>query len=524
MTALDIIWKQAEPDAAFWVRVVPRLIVRAALSVMLGVVGATANSALDLTSLSFMEAALMSGCIAAATMTATLGRSLISILWVLMLGGLTIFYQIVLYLEDPFAHPFIRLLPVLLPALLLLLFYRGERRTVGSIVWIWIACHVPAAISGSLNPDLEPSVTAIFLISNVIYPLIFYYAFRSVPISPRHLQVAAQCLSIGILALALAPLILIPFEFSARGQASFAALQVGGRAYATIGAVFLVWPILVTTLSRWRPPVAYIAFAILALLIATSFSRGAILGGAVLALAVVLGRGRRISSLINIVMVATGLTVLMALFVPHWLEDLYRFWLLRANVATNADPTLSVSFSLANFLSSGREDIWRVAGEAFMEQPLLGHGIGSTSSIMMRYTDGAAQYGSMHNLFLTIAVERGIFGLFATFLLFGRMVWIMWSIKDLPGGRLLYLVSFAGFLLFANTTGVELFMNSSREMNMTLAAYAFAYLGYLECQLAANGSRYTDGKQRRARRNVSLGPVAAAPGHKTTASAARPMP
>ena len=518
-------WNDAQPDTAFWLRVVPRLAVRAVIAVLLGIAGGAANAAFDLSDLTLLETVLMSGCVAAALMTATLGHGLVAILWVLLLGGLTIFYQIVLYLEDPFAQPFIRLLPVLLPAFLLLVFYRGERRTMGSIIWIWLACNIPAAISGSLNPDLESSATVTFLISNVIYPLIFYYAFRSVPLTPRHLQVAAQCLSIGILALAVAPLVLIPFEFSARGQASFAALQVGGRAYATIGAVFLVWPVLVTTVSRWRAPVAYIAFAILALLIATSFSRGAIVGGFILGMAVVFGRGRKISSLVNIALVAIGLTILMALFVPHWLNDLYRFWLLRANVATNADPTLSVSFSLANFLSSGREDIWRVAVDAFMEQPLMGHGIGSTSSIMMRYTDGEAQYGSMHNLFLTIAVERGLFGLFAAFLLFGRIAWVIWTIKDLPGGRLLYLLSFVGFLLFANTTGVELFMNSSREMNMTLAVYAFAYLGYLECQLAANGSRYT-GRRKSTRPwpRSFRAPAAQGPGPVTAAVNRRPVP
>lgn len=498
-----MIWKQAQPDTAFWLRVAPMLALRAVLAVLLGVAAGAANAILDLSDLSFLETALLAGCVAAGLLTATLGRGLVALLWVLLLGGLTIFYQIVLYLEDPFAQPLIRLLPVVMPAFLLLLFYKGERRNMGSIVWIWIVCNIPAAISGSLNPDLEPAVTVIFLISNVLYPLIFYYAFRSVPLTPQHLQFAAQCLSIGILALAIAPLVLIPFEFSARGQASFAALQVGGRAYATIGAVFLIWPVLVTTVSRWRAPVAYLAFAVLALLVATSFSRGAIAGGFVLALAVALSRGRRISSLVNIVLVAVGLTIMMALFVPHWLEDLYRFWLLRANVATNSDPNLSVSFSVANFLSSGREDIWRVAVDAFMERPLMGHGIGSTSSIMMRYTDGEAQYGSMHNLFLTVAVERGILGVLATLLLFGRIVWILWTIKDLPGGRLLYLLSFAGFLLFANTTGVELFMNSSREMNMTLALYAFAYLGYLECQFAASGSRYA-GRAGSGRRRVAL--------------------
>ncbi len=96
----------------------------------------------------------------------------------------------------------------------------------------------------------------------------------------------------------------------------------------------------------------------------------------------------------------------------------------------------------------------------------------------------------MHNILLTVAVERGFFGLLAVLVVLGRLVWVIWTVNDLPGGRWLYLISFAGFILFASTTGVELFMNSSREKNVTLAIYLFAYLGYMEAQLSMLGSRY----------------------------------
>lgn len=490
MTTLDKVWARSQPNAAFWTAVVLRFAVRAMIAVMLGLIGAAANSILNVSGLAFPEAALLIGFVVAAIMTATLGRGLQAVLWAVILSGLGAFYQIALYLENPATHPITMLMPHILAALILAVIYSGKHRSLGPIFWLWIVCSIPAAISGALNPDIELSVTIVFLFVNVFCPLIFYCAFKASSPTLQNLQAAASVLSLGILALSIAPLLLIPFEFSARGQASFASLQVGGRAYAVIGAIFLLWPVLVTTLRRWHPLAGYGGFALIALLVATSFSRGAILGGAVLILAVTASRGQRFSSALNIGIVALGLVLLIAAVVPDWVEDLSRFWLLRANLASNSDPTLTVTFNLADFLSGGREDIWRIAIDAFMQKPFMGHGIGSTSSIIGRHTYGLAGYGSMHNILLTVAVERGFFGLLAVLVVLGRIVWVILTVNDLPGGRWLYLISFAGFILFAGTTGVELFMNSSREKNVTLAIYLFAYLGYMEVHLATLGSRY----------------------------------
>lgn len=490
MTTLDEVWERSQPNAAFWTAVVLRFAVRALIAVMAGLIGAAANSLLNVSRLAFLEAAFLIGFVVAAIMTATLGTGLQAVLWALILIGLGIFYQIALFLENPDTHSAIMLLPLILSTLLLAALYSGKDRELGPIFWLWIVCSIPAAISGALNPDIQISVTFVFLFVNVFCPLIFYYVFKASSPTLPNLQAAASVLSLGVLALSLAPLLLIPFEFSARGQASFASLQVGGRAYSVIGAIFLMWPVLVTTLRRWHPLVGYGGFALIALQVATSVSRGAILGGGVLILAVSASRGKRFSSALNIGIVALGLVLLIAAVVPDWVEDLYRFWLLRANLASNLDPTLAVTFNLTDFLSSGREYIWRIAIDSFTQKPIMGHGIGSTSSIIARHTYGLVEFGSMHNILLTVAVERGFFGLLAVLVVLARIVWVIWTVNDLPGGRWLYLISFAGFILFASTTGVELFMNGSREKNVTLAIYLFAYLGFLEVLLATLGSRY----------------------------------
>jgi hypothetical protein len=40
--------------------------------------------------------------------------------------------------------------------------------------------------------------------------------------------------------------------------------------------------------------------------------------------------------------------------------------------------------------------------------------------------------------------------------------------------------SFLVFLVYANATGVELFMNSTRSMNATVTVYLFVMVGFLE--------------------------------------------
>ncbi len=492
MTNLDNAWARSQPNAATWTAIVLQFAPRLMISMMLGIICAAVNSILNVSSLSFAEAALFIGFGVAAIMTATLGANLKAVLWALILCGLGAFYQIVLFLENPDVHPVAMLMPQILSAIVLAALYARRHRSLGPIFWLWILFHIPASISGVLNPNIGPSTAAVFVFVNVFLPLVFYGVFRLLSPGLRNLQSAANVLSLGALALSAAPILLIPFEFAARGQASFASLQVGGRAYAVIGAIFLLWPVLVTTLRRWHPLVGYAGFALIALLIATSFSRGAILGGAVLVLGVAASRGKRFSSALNVGIVAIGLALLVAAVLPDWVEDLYRFWLLRANLASNVDPTLAVSFNLAEFLSTDRDDIWRIALEAFMEKPITGHGIGSTSSIIERETYGLDSYGSMHNIILTVAVERGFFGLLAVLVVLGRVAWVILTVNDLPGGRWLYLFSFAGFVLFASTTGVELFMNSSREKSITVAVFLFSYLGYLEAHLAAMGGRSGD--------------------------------
>jgi O-antigen ligase len=69
----------------------------------------------------------------------------------------------------------------------------------------------------------------------------------------------------------------------------------------------------------------------------------------------------------------------------------------------------------AHDVLSGRSEVWPIALQLFGEQPILGHGIGSSQSILAQYNwlFSEAQGLHFHNSYLTVAVETGVIGLIA---------------------------------------------------------------------------------------------------------------
>jgi len=73
---------------------------------------------------------------------------------------------------------------------------------------------------------------------------------------------------------------------------------------------------------------------------------------------------------------------------------------------------------------AGRLMIWIDAANNFLEEPLLGRGIGS-DAVMVRYQDPSGNLQRLtdaHNMFLSIAVQCGVVGLAALFGLIGHIV------------------------------------------------------------------------------------------------------
>jgi hypothetical protein len=77
----------------------------------------------------------------------------------------------------------------------------------------------------------------------------------------------------------------------------------------------------------------------------------------------------------------------------------------------------------------GREIVWPVVGQAFLSNPVLGSGLGTSTYFVLLLTD-ASQGGVVHNEYLRLAADTGIIG----FTLFTAAMMI-WFITAIRGGR-----------------------------------------------------------------------------------------
>lgn len=460
----------------FLVVVVPRAVFAVATGVLIGLILVT----LDLSSLGLMETTVAASFWTAAMMTATFRRHMGRMLfWVLLLDASLLIYQASIYQAVLDVSKLVRIGPAIAAAGLLLLSSRGRNLGSPSIYFIWITCNLPACVSGLGNEYMTPTDTIVVCALNMFYPLVFYYAASCATNSVDRLF---DRVSFSVIVLCCAPLALIPVELITRGSSSFASLQFGGRSYAVIGAVYLLWPILVLRLTKWRTALRAVAIGSILLVFATSFSRGAMISlFLMLAGTVVFGgkaRGKVVTGLAGTGLVLIGIG---CVFLQEWLNEGVWFWLLRMNMASNLSNNLT--FSLTDFLQSDRDSIWQLAIVLFERSPIWGYGIGSTPALLEAATSGRIAYSGMHNLFLTVLVERGLIGFAGVSLLFARIGFLAWS--GPPASRLFVGYSFFVFLVFANSTGVELFLNSSKSFNVTVTVYFFILLAWLERRAAA---------------------------------------
>ncbi len=458
----------------------PRLIFCVMVAAVLGLAATVFGSGLGVS-----EAAIIAFFGVASVMTVSLYRRMdLMLLWVLMVEATIFLFQIVLYDISVEMHPAIRLGPVLVAALVFTLAYRGRRASMGLTAILWVGLSLPILIGALFGPELDVSRDLTLFALNILYPVGVYHAVRSMPANGADSGHTAEMLSISVIAMAVVPLLLIPIELTLRQGGGFAALQFGGRAYAVIGIILLTWPILIDSLRRWPLAAAYVSFAVIALIIATSFSRGAIMATALLlAATLVFGQGRERKVMMHLGLASVLVGVASLFFLRDWFDQLSWFWMLRTNMASNASA--QVAFNAADFFSSGRGDIWEMGWRLFQEKPLLGHGIGTTPVLVAEATNNVFTYSGMHNMLLTVLVERGLIGTVAVLYVLLRIPTLIWRGIKQRKLSIVHMAAFVIFLLFANTTGVELFMNSTRLMNVTATVYLLAYLAWLEGQVPA---------------------------------------
>ena len=460
---------------------------RAFVSFAVGVLGGTLGELLRLSPLSLRSTVVTATFWTAPLMLVTFKRDISRmLLWLLFVDATLAVYQVSIYSDVVGVNAIVRVGPVLVGGLILGAVCLTRQRSKSHLPALWIASNIPALLplAQSAIPIADGLV---FWSLSVLYPLTFYLAANVIKLEcwgPDHL---GRLISTAAMVACIVPLSLLPLELAQRQTGDVSTLQVGARSYATLGIVFLLAGVLLHTFGGMSGRTRVLSLIAVVALFGMSFSRGALLS-AVLLLVGIFVFGRKVRTRFFLGLAAGSLALLQVVtwVYPKFLDGVSHFWLLRTNIGSNTSD--KTDFDVALFLENGRDDIWQFGIAAWERSIAWGHGIGSTPYLFREATNGVLGYSGMHNLLVTVLAERGLFGALGVLLIFGRIVKPIFKSRGLSLSHSFFLFSFIVFLLFALTTGVELFLNSTREMNASLTVYLFLYVALLEVRSPARVS------------------------------------
>jgi O-Antigen ligase len=113
----------------------------------------------------------------------------------------------------------------------------------------------------------------------------------------------------------------------------------------------------------------------------------------------------------------------------------------------------------SDFSSAGRHDFWRVAGDAFEEEPLIGHGAGTYEFSWEELRSIELNVIDAHSLYLEFFAELGLAGGLLLLALVGGLLWAglaAWRAGPSPE-REAYAALLAAMLVFAVGAGLDWF-------------------------------------------------------------------
>jgi O-antigen ligase len=446
-----------------------------------GVVGLLlggAAAASNVSPLGFLNTVAVASFWVGAFLTASFGGHVgRMLLWLLLLESSQQLYQLGIYtIVADGSYTILRFGPTLLAGFLLLVSSGIRSPRQPFFCAAWVLCNLPSLISGLLFGYVRPVDAVIYYFVNAFYPLLFYYAVDCLNQDHVSKEAVSDIIAIASLAALAVPLLLIPLEFQFRNSTSFADLQYG-RSYATVGSLVLVWGIIVSSLERWRLALRIAAWSIIVMVFLSSFSRGALVVFFAILLATPLVSKSGVLARNLLLAVLATVATAYVLF-PKIAGEAGWFWLLRLNLVSNV--TTDVSINVNDILANERFALWDMAYTLFRQSPFFGYGIGSSPGLLSAITLNEISYSGMHNMFLTVLLERGLFGFLGAAMLVGRIVYLTVSARSLVGAKAPYILGLLIFLFFANTTGVELFMNSTRASNVTITVNLFLLVALLE--------------------------------------------
>ena len=328
---------------------------------------------------------------------------------------------------------------------------------------------VMPSILGTLGTGLVSLDRAVvYLLFSFVTPLFFFTAVRS-NLTAHQVE---RIICVSFMILVALNLIFIPVEILVRGSGSVHTSEVGGRAYSLIAILILIFPVLKTWLHGQGRILFLAASSLLTMLVIFSFSRGVVLFAVLASLPLIVVRlVYKPRVVYKLVLLWAPLLLLLFYTVKdsEFVQEVLWFWSLRLNIFDNNSGLYS--FDLASIVSdAGRMGIWQNALHWSSDRLLFGYGIGSSPELTVPGTGAPFGFGGMHNQSLTVLVERGVFALIALLALWALFLSNLLKLRA-NQGRNLYFYCFFSFLLFVHTTGIELLVISTKDLNSNILVY-----------------------------------------------------
>ncbi|TDE11600.1 O-antigen ligase family protein [Dyadobacter psychrotolerans] len=338
---------------------------------------------------------------------------------VLAVPILTQFIQILQKYSFPAgANSLWRLLPFIILDIYLFYFLLKKEKQLSidhkTITLLWIVFN---SFFLFISPNLANIIWGGILLYLITIPLFFVYLTITVQ-AANFRQELEKYLSLLYIILGFGTVGLVFAGADYKGSDNLLATRNIADTNVTMAYFILLWPfvLLHSSRNRWSFPGKAAVLILFIMVVALSFSRGAVL----LVIPYILITSVLFKSFLNCKW-TLGIFVLgfpyrskVASFLEQ--QDLLYFWRLRFADIGTIDTILSKLESI-----SGREEIHHIAYQLFLRRPLFGHGTGSFEIMGPGYREA-------HSLWFTILAEQGIVGVL---LLYGLLLNQFFLLGDL---------------------------------------------------------------------------------------------
>jgi hypothetical protein len=257
--------------------------------------------------------------------------------------------------------------------------------------------------------------------------------------------------------------LLAPIEYILMDRPTLMHLQFSGGQYHIFGLLLMLLFIdkLFNVLGTSQKTVLNFELVIFGLL---TFSRVAIILSIIYLIYLFIIEKKILN--IKVVFFIVVLIFLVIEFAEEFDKEYMTIIFTRFNIYSNSTQEFN-QFSLDDNFENDRFEIIEYLLKRPFGEIIIGSGLGSTPAVLDELSNGNFQYGSMHNLFLTSFLERGIVATGLLIGVFTKMLFI--GASSISG-----LFKFFLLFIFSVTTGLDLFVHSTLfDINMTLLIICF---------------------------------------------------